>query len=328
MYQGYITDVPGIKVGHSQSEKGMTGCTVIICEKGATGGVDVRGSAPGTRETDLFKPEKMVDKVHAIVLSGGSAFGLEASSGVMKYLEEKNIGFDVGVTKVPIVASAVIFDLNIGDYKIRPDFNMGYMASQKASFHENGQGNIGCGMGATVGKILGPQNAMKSGLGSATVKVGDLLVSAIVSVNAFGDIYDFENNKEMVGVYDYNNNKLLNTIDIMKETNKDLGFNVQNTTIGVIATNAILSKAEANKVSEMAHNGFARSINPIHTMVDGDTIFTMATGEIKADISLVGTLAAEAMSRAIVNGVFFAEGIHGLKAYKDINNGNIIVELI
>ncbi len=318
MYQGYITDVQGIKVGHVQSEEGMTGCTVVICEQGATGGVDVRGSAPGTRETDLFKAEKMVDKVHAIVLSGGSAFGLEAASGVMKYLEEQSIGFDVGVTKVPIVASAVIFDLNIGNYKIRPDFNMGYKAAEIANSYENRQGNIGCGMGATIGKILGPQSAMKSGLGSATVKVGDLVVSAIVSVNSFGDIYDFRFNKQIAGVYDYKNNKLLNTVEIMKDMNKDLGFNVQNTTIGVIGTNAILTKAEANKVSGMAHNGYARSIDPIHTMLDGDTIFTMATNEIKADISLIGTLAAEVMSKAIINGVLFAEGSHGLNAYKDI----------
>lgn len=318
MYQGYITDVLGIKVGHAESIEGMTGCTVVICEKGATGGVDVRGSAPGTRETDLFKPEKMVDKVHAIVLSGGSAFGLEAASGVMRYLEEHNIGFDVGVTKVPIVASAVIFDLNIGDFRIRPDFNMGYIAAKNANDYENMQGNVGCGMGATIGKILGPQSGMKSGLGSATVKVGELIVSAIVAVNSFGDIYDFRSNKQIAGVYDYENNKLLNTINIMKEMNKDLGFNVQNTTIGIIATNANLTKAEANKISEMAHNGFARSINPIHTMVDGDTIFTMATNEIKADISLIGTLAAEAMSKAITNGVLFAEGTNGLRAYKDI----------
>ncbi|MDU5082361.1 P1 family peptidase [uncultured Tissierella sp.] len=320
MYQGYITDVQGIKVGHVQSEEGMTGCTVIICEQGATGGVDVRGSAPGTRETDLFKAEKMVDKVHAIVLSGGSAFGLEAASGVMKYLEEQNIGLDVGVTKVPIVASAVIFDLNIGNYKIRPDFNMGYRAAEIATSYENRQGNIGCGMGATIGKILGPQGAMKSGLGSATVKVGDLMVSAIVSVNSFGDIYDFRLNRQIAGVYDYKNNSLLNTVEIMKDMNKDLGFNVQNTTIGVIGTNAILTKAEANKISEMAHNGYARSIDPIHTMLDGDTIFTMATNEIKADISLIGTLAAEVMSKAIINGVLFAEGSHGLNAYRDIKS--------
>jgi len=318
MYPGYITDVDGIKVGHSQSEEGMTGCTVIICEQGATGGVDVRGSAPGTRETDIFKAEKMVDKVHAIVLAGGSAFGLDAASGVMKYLEEKNIGFDVGVTKVPIVAGAVIFDLNIGNYKIRPDFNMGYIAAQLASEDEDGQGNIGCGMGASVGKILGPQNAMKSGLGSASLKVGDLVVSAIVAVNSFGDIYDYETNKQIAGVYDYKNNKLLNTINILKGENLNLDFPMKNTTIGVIASNAILSKAEGNKVAQMAHNGFARSINPVHTMLDGDTIFTMATNSIKSDVNIVGTLAAEVMSMAITNAIIYAQGYENLIAYKDI----------
>ena len=217
MYPGYVTDVKGIKVGHSQSEEGMTGCTVIICEEGATGGVDVRGSAPGTRETDLFRADKMVDKVHAVVLSGGSAFGLDAASGVMKYLEENNVGFDVGVTKVPIVSSAVIFDLNIGNYRIRPDFNMGYNAAKTANENEMAQGNVGCGMGATVGKILGPDNAMKSGLGSASIRVGELIVSAIVSVNSFGDVYDYKTGEQIAGVYDYDSNKLLNTINIIKD---------------------------------------------------------------------------------------------------------------
>lgn len=318
MYPGYITDVDGIKVGHSQSEEGMTGCTVIICEQGATGGVDVRGSAPGTRETDIFKAEKMVDKVHAIVLAGGSAFGLDAASGVMKYLEEKNIGFDVGVTRVPIVAGAVIFDLNIGDYRIRPDFNMGYSAAQLASEDKEGQGNIGCGMGASVGKILGPQNAMKSGLGSASIKVGDLVVSAIVAVNSFGDIYDYETNKQIAGVYDYENNKLLNTISILKGEGLNLDFPMKNTTIGVIATNAILTKAEGNKIAQMSHNGFARSINPVHTMLDGDTIFTMATNSIKSDVNIVGTLAAEVMSMAITNAIIYAQGYEELKSYEDI----------
>ncbi len=318
MYPGYLTDVKGIKVGHGQSEEGLTGVSVIIFEEGATGGVDVRGSAPGTRETDLFKPEKMVDKVHAVVLSGGSAFGLDASSGVMNYLEGKGIGFDVGVTKVPIVSGAVIFDLDIGDYRIRPDFEMGYEAAKNATTEADLQGNIGAGTGATVGKILGPEQAIKGGLGSATVQVGELVVSAMVVVNSFGDIYEPTNNQQMAGVYDYEENKLLNTIELMKEQNKDIGFNLKNTTIGVITTNAILTKAQANKVSQIAHNGFARAINPVHTMVDGDTIFTMATNEIEADINLVGTLAAEAMSKAIVNGILSAKSIAGLKSYSDL----------
>lgn len=318
MYKGYITDIEGIKVGHSTSMEGLTGCTVIIYEEGATGGVDVRGSAPGTRETDLFKAENMVDKVHAVVLSGGSAFGLEAASGVMKYLEDQDIGFDVGVTKVPIVASAVIFDLNLGDYKIRPDFNMGFDAAKSASTSENRQGPIGCGMGATVGKILGPNSAMKSGLGSATIEIGELKISAMVSVNSFGDVYEYKSGKQIAGLYDYKNKKMLKTMDILKGQYDPVDFSMKNTTIGVIATNAILTKAEGNKIAQMAHNGFARSINPIHTMFDGDTIFTMATNKVEADISLVGTIAAEAMSQAITNAIVNSKGYGGLLSFQDI----------
>lgn len=319
MYPGYITDVEGLKVGHSQSQEGVTGCTAILYTQGATGGVDVRGGAPGTRETDLFRAENMIDKVHAIVLSGGSAFGLEASTGVMKYLEEEGIGFNVGVARVPIVASAVIFDLAIGDSKIRPDSQMGYDAAKTASITENRQGNIGCGMGATVGKIMGPGNSMKSGLGSASIKLGELVVSAIVSVNSFGDIYNYKTGEQIAGVYDYDNKRLLNTIDIMTNYNANLGFSMENTTIGVIGTNAILTKAEANKVSQMAHNGFARSINPVHSMMDGDTIFTMATNMIKSDVNIIGTLAAEAMSRAITNAIIYAKSISGLNSYSDMD---------
>lgn len=318
MYNGYITDIEGIKVGHGSSEGALTGCTVIICEEGATGGVDVRGSAPGTRETDLFKAENMVDKVHAVVLSGGSAFGLEASSGVMKFLEDKGVGFDVGVTKVPIVASAVIFDLGIGDFKIRPDFKMGYEAAEAASPTENRQGCIGAGMGATVGKILGPKGVMKSGLGSATIQLGQLKVSALVVVNSFGDVYDYKSNKQLAGVYDYADKKMLNTMEILKNMYSQTNPFLKNTTIGVIATNAILTKAEGNKVAQMAHNGFARSINPIHTMYDGDTIFTMATNKVKEDISLIGTLAAEVMSQAISNAIVHSKGYDGLVSYRDL----------
>lgn len=316
MYEGYITDVDGIIVGHSQDYDAMTGCTVIICEEGASGGVDVRGSAPGTRETELFQADKTVDKVHAVVLSGGSAFGLDAAGGVMDYLEKKNIGFDVGITKVPIVASAVIFDLTIGDYKVRPDFKMGYEASQSASEEENRQGNVGCGTGATVGKILGPKNAMKSGLGSASIKVGELVVSAMVAVNSFGDIYDHRDNKQIAGVYDYDNNKLLNTVEIMKETNNPLKFTGTNTTIGVIATNGIISKAEGNKIAQIGHNGFAKSINPIHTTNDGDTIFTLATNKVQADVNLIGVLGQEVMSRAITNAMESTKEQESFLSYK------------
>ena len=319
MYLGYLTDVQGLEVGHSQSQEGITGCTVVICKEGATGGVDVRGGAPGTRETDLFKAENMIQEIHAIVLSGGSAFGLDAASGVMKFLEEEGIGFNVGVATVPIVASAVIFDLALGDPKIRPNLDMGYKAAKSASQTENTQGNIGCGMGASVGKIMGPNNGMKSGIGSASISFGELVVSAIVSVNSFGDIYNHKTGEQIAGVYDYENKKLLNTVNIMTNNDVNLGFSIENTTIGVIGTNAILTKAEANKVSQMAQNGLARSINPVHSMMDGDTVFTMATNMVKSDVNIIGTLAAEVMSRAISNGIKSAESIDGLFAYSDIN---------
>lgn len=318
MYPGYITDIEGIKVGHAQSYEGVTGCTVIIAgENGFTGGVDVRGSGPGTRETDIFTSEKMIEKVHGIVLTGGSAFGLNSASGVMEYLEEKEIGFDVGVTKVPIVSGAVLFDLLIGDSKIRPGHSMGYEAAKNASSRENRQGNIGAGTGATIGKILGPEYSMKSGLGSATVTAGDLKVSAMVAVNSVGDIYDFETGKQIAGVYDYEKKELLNTIDIMK---KDLSKEMKplNTTIGIVATNGILTKPHANKVAEMAHNGLARTIDPVHTMLDGDTVYCLASNEVEADVNIVGSLAAEAMAKAIINGVKSAESIEGYISYKDL----------
>ena len=291
---GYITDVEGIKVGHAQSFEGMTGCTVIICEEGATGGVDVRGSAPGTRETDLLKSENLVERIHSVVLAGGSAFGLASSNGVMKYLEENGIGLDVGVTKVPIVVSAVIFDLWLGDSKIRPDEKMGYEAAKAATEFNTDRGVVGAGTGASVGKALGPSFAMKSGLGSASIKVGDLVVAALVVVNALGDIYN--DGIQIAGPY--KDGKLLSTLELMKEGYSS-GFANTNTTIGVITTNAILTKAEANKVSQVAHDGMARAINPVHTMMDGDTVFTMATGKVKGDINLVSQLAAEVFQKAI-----------------------------
>jgi len=316
MYPGYITDVEGIKVGHASSEEAMTGCTVVICEEGATGGVDVRGSAPGTRETDLFKAEKLVDRVHAVVLAGGSAFGLEAASGVMDYLEERNVGFDVGVTRVPIVASAVIFDLLIGNHRVRPDKAMGYLAAKNASTEEKSQGCVGCGTGATLGKILGPESSMKSGLGSATVRAGDLVVSALITVNSFGDVFD--KNTQIAGVYDYKMGRLLSTEKIMKESTDKIQFSNTNTTIGVVATNAILTKAEGNKVAQTAHNGLARAINPVHTAVDGDTIFVMGTNRVQADLNLVAMLAAEAVEKAVINAVMASESHGKMKSAREI----------
>ena len=313
-----FTDIDGIKVGNAEDLEAATGCTVIICEEGATAGVDVRGGSPGTRETDLLNPQNLVDKVHAVMLSGGSAFGLDAASGAMAYLEERNIGFDVQVTKVPIVCSAVLFDLVVGDYSVRPDFNMGYRACENASNEKCSSGNIGAGTGATIGKVLGLERAMKGGLGSCAFQIGDLQVGAIVAVNCLGDVIDPETGEILAGLLDEDGKTLIGTENILVE-NYDDKKNIfsGNTTIGVVATNGIFTKAETNKLASMAHNGYARSIRPAHTIFDGDTIFTMATGKVEADINVVGLLAARAMERAVVDAIKSADSIYGLKAYGD-----------
>lgn len=314
-----ILDVKGLKVGQVEDTNGLTGCTVVICEEGAVCGVDVRGSAPGTRETDLLDPINMIQKVHAVVLSGGSAFGLESTCGVSKYLEEKGIGFDVGVAKVPIVVGAVLFDLAAGDPKCRPNIEMGYKACEVANESILKQGNYGAGCGATVGKIKGPDYAMKGGIGSYSIKLDNgLVVSALIAVNALGDVY--ENGNVIAGVLDNTKTKALNSYELMKQGVNKGGFSIDNTTIGIVATNAKLDKAGCKKISQMSHNGYAKAIFPIHTPHDGDTIFTMATGEVEADITLLGSLATEVVEKSIINAIKNAETIKNIIAYKDIPN--------
>lgn len=313
-----ILDVKGIKVGQVEDKEGLTGCTVIICEDGGVCGVDVRGSAPGTRETDLLDPINMVQKVHAIVLSGGSAFGLESTCGVSRYLEEKGIGFDVGVAKVPIVTGAVLFDLGVGDPKCRPNIEMGYKACQIANNIEFKQGNYGAGCGATVGKIRGSEFCTKGGIGSYSIKLDNgLVVSAIIAVNAFGDVY--ENGQVIAGVLNDDKNDFLNTYDLMKKGVNKGGFNIDNTTIGAVVTNAKLSKAECKKISQMAHNGFAKSIFPIHTPHDGDTIFTLATGEVETDITLLGSIASEVVEKSVISAIKNASKTNDILSYNEIN---------
>ena len=316
-----ITDVPGVKVGHSQDAQGGTGCTVIIFEQGAVTGVEVRGGAPGTRETDLLNPINLVERVQAIYLSGGSAFGLDGATGVMQYLEEREIGFDVGVTKVPIVPAAVLFDLSVGDFRIRPDAEMGYQACLNSSVEENRQGNIGAGTGTTVGKVRGDNFAMKGGLGTASLSCGKLIIGAIVAVNCFGDIIDPNSGKIIAGALTDDKKQFVNTISYLK--NNPLSGDGKdhfpcNTTIGAVATNARLTKAGAAKVAMMAHNGFARTIIPVHTMFDGDTIFCSGTGEIEADVNIVGTLAAELMAAAIIKAIKNTESMFGFPCYQDL----------
>jgi len=312
-----ITDVPGIKVGHYTDREAATGCTVILCEEGAVAGVDVRGSAPGTRETDPLRPMSLVGKAHAILLSGGSAFGLDAAAGVMRYLEERGYGFDTGVAKVPIVPAAILFDLRVGNSKVRPGPEEGYKACLAASTGPVAEGCVGAGTGATVGKIMGPERMTKSGLGTASQKIGNITIGAIVAVNAFGDVVDPETGKIIAGPRDTERGGFLSTTEIMKGLSASTA--PTNTTIGVVATDASLEKEQVNKVAQMAHDGLARAIRPAHTMVDGDAIFVLATGkERSVDVTMLGALAAEVVATAIVRAVRQAEGLCGIPATRDV----------
>jgi L-aminopeptidase/D-esterase-like protein len=318
---GTITDVPGIRVGHASHLDGLTGCTVVLCEKGAMGGVDQRGGAPGTRETDLLRPCHLVEKVHAVLLAGGSAFGLAAADGVVRYLEEKGVGFKAGVARVPIVPAAILFDLDIGDPLVRPDAAMGYAACQAASDHAIEMGNVGVGAGATAGKILGPKRAMKSGLGTASVSLGGgLLVGAIVAVNPFGDVVHPNTGEILAGTRKLASDDVADTLATMRGLVGKAALRLASSTvIGVVATNARLTKEEANKVAQMAQDGIARTVRPSHTMFDGDTLFALATGAKRADVNLVGSYAAEVVAAAILNATFSAEGVGGLPSWQNFH---------
>lgn len=321
--RGRITDVPGVEVGHAGDPVALTGCTVILCRRGAVGGVDVRGSAPGTRETDLLNPINLVQKVHAILLAGGSAFGLDAASGIMRYLEERRIGFNAGAARVPIVPAAILFDLNLGRKDIRPDAEMGYRACQAASRGPVHEGNVGAGTGASIGKLFGSALAMKAGLGTASIRMGRIVVGAIVAVNSFGDVVDPADGRIVAGLRSGKLGPLrvggdqcfADTQAMLKTA---IGRRVMalagraNTVIGVVATNAGLTKAAATKVAQMAQDGVARAVRPAHTMLDGDTIFALSTGRANADLSIVGSMAAESMSAAILRAVRSATSAGGL----------------
>lgn len=314
-----FTDVEGINVGHAQDLDAATGCTVIIHEKGATVGVDVRGGAPGTRETDLLHPTNLIEKVHAILLAGGSAFGLDAAAGIMHYLEDRKSGFDVGVTHVPIVCGAVLFDLMIGDYRVRPDKEMGYRACMNAHSKESTQGNVGAGTGATVGKILGMERAMKSGLGTYALQVETLKIGALVAVNCLGHILDPLTGEILAGPLNADMKTLMDTEDIMVTSHygKRPLFG-GNTTIGVVVTNATLTKPQATKLASMAQDGYARTMRPAHSMFDGDTLFAMATGEIHADLSVAGFLGARVVERAVIAAIKNTRSLCGMKSYRDL----------
>ena len=321
--------MPGFRIGHAQDREAITGCTVILCEAGAVGGIDQRGGAPGTRESDALRPMHLVQQVHAVVLSGGSAFGLDSAGGVVRYLEERGVGFDVGVAKVPIVPAAILFDLAIGDPTVRPTPDMGYQACLDAVDGFPAQGNVGAGMGATVGKLFGMDNAVKSGIGCAVEDLaGGIHVAAVVAVNAFGDVVDPQSGAILAGArippdFDISadGGVFANTQAMLKT---DIGRNIlrfasgANPLIGAVLTNADFNKEQVNKVAQMAHDGLARVIRPAHTMLDGDTIFALASGELPADVNIVGACAAEVFASAIINAVKNAQSVAGLPAFTDL----------
>lgn len=315
-----ITDVPGIEVGHAQDLEAATGCTVILCRSGATTGVSVHGGAPATRETDCLRPENVVTEAHAVVLTGGSAYGLNSAGGVMRYLEEQGIGYDVGVTRVPIVATAALNDLAFGDHRIRPDAAMGYSACLNASKKNTEQGNVGAGTGAAIGRLEGNARGMvKGGLGAASFSIGELIVGAIVAVNCNGDVIDAETGETLAGTLNPERTGVAGAMKLLTTQNEQYkeGF-PSNTTIGVVATNARLNKAIATRVAMMAQDGYARAIIPIHTFGDGDVTFCMSTGKLQADPNRVGAIAAWVMARAVVKAVKAAESLHGVPACRDL----------
>jgi L-aminopeptidase/D-esterase-like protein len=320
--EGFITDVDGIKVGHFTEMRRPTGCTVILCERGAIAGVEVRGSAPGTRETDLLKPTNLVDKVNAIVLAGGSAFGLDSATGVMRYLEEHDAGYATAAGKVPIVPAAILYDLNVGDGKIRPNADAGYKACMNAKSGAIEEGSVGAGAGATVGK-LGGGKPMKGGIGTSSIRLPNgLVVGAIVAVNCVGDVIDPKTGKIVAGARTSDGKSFLNIVQTFR-SGRGVNQNPvagQNTTIGVVATNARFDKTQMTKIAEMSHDGMARAINPAHTLSDGDTLFALSTGTstVTANLTAIGSLAAESVSEAILRAVMKAKSVPGFPSVHDI----------
>lgn len=311
-------EVGGFKIGQAEDKEGITGVTVMLMDKQSPAGVDVRGGGPASRETPLLDSVADCKGLHAIVLSGGSAYGLDAAGGVMEYLEEHNIGLDVGPVKVPLVTQSCVFDLLVGDYKARPDKAMAYKACENASYDSVEEGNHGAGLGCTVGKYLGSMTSMKGGIGTYAVELDGLKVGAIVAVNAVGDVYDIETNQVLAGALKPDGTLVNDETAYFKAASQMAKQSRANTTIGIIVTNAKMEKTTLNKVASMAHNGYGRAIRPVHTMMDGDSIYAVSTGDVPADVNLVGPLAAYVMGKAIGQAVLNADSLPGIKAAKDL----------
>ena len=315
-----LTAISGFRVGHGTDTNGCTGCTVILCPEGTVGGVDIRGSAAGTREMDALSPMHLVPHVHAVLLAGGSAFGLDAAGGVMRYLEEHGIGFDVQVTHVPIVPAAILFDLRLGDYRARPDAQMAYQACRRATSGPIEEGSVGAGTGATVGKLLGMPRATKSGLGTAAVELnGGLRVAALVAVNAFGDVRDPATSRVIAGMRTApESREFADTAAAMRCGTSPGGYRAENTTLAVVATNARLTKLQATKMAQVAQHGLVRTISPVHTTFDGDLVIGLATGEVEAEPNGVGLAAADVVAEAVVRAIKAATSLGGLPAWRDL----------
>lgn len=308
-----IMEVGGFRIGHAQNTEAATGCTVLLCDRMSPAGLDVRGGGPASRESQILSPVAQADSINAVLLSGGSAFGLDAAGGVQKYLEERGIGFDVGVTKVPLVSQSCLFDLGIGRVDIRPDAAMAYQACKNAGYDAPAQGNVGAGTGCSVGKYRGMGRAMKSGFGTYAIQAGPLKVGALVAVNALGDIYD--GTVQIAGLLNEDKTALSNTLEeLFQDVTIAGNLFSGNTTLGIVVTNAKLNKTQLTKVAGMTHNGFARAIRPVHTNADGDSIYALSMGELPGDVNVVGAMAAYTMERAIVRAVRLAQPAYGLPA--------------
>ena len=316
-----IKEIENLDIGQVENAEAATGCTVFVSKNGMRAGLDVRGGGPASRESQLLMPLAAIKEIHAIVLSGGSAFGLGVANGVMECLEKRDIGYDVGITKVPLVAQADIFDLRIGDAFTRPDSTMGYKAATLALDNPNYQdGNYGVGCGATAGKALGMEFCTKTGIGSYAVQLGNLKIGAVVAVNAYGDIYNYKTGQQIAGMRNEDGKGFRSTVEHMKSSIKQVENKfVGNTTLAVLATNGDFDKTQLCKIAGMGHNGYARSIHPVHTSADGDSIYAVSVGNIKADIDLVGTIGADVISEAIIRAVESATSAYGIPASSDVN---------
>ena len=313
-----IMEVGGFRIGHAQNVEAATGCTVLICDRMSPAGLDVRGGGPASRESQILNPLMAADGINAVLLSGGSAFGLDAAGGVQRYLEERDIGFDVGFARVPLVSESCLFDLGVGSKDVRPDAAMAYAACENASCDPPAEGNEGAGTGCTVGKYKGAARAMKSGFGTFAVEAGNVRVGALVAVNALGDVCG-PDGKPVAGLLSEDGKTLSSTVhELMDDVSHAANLFSGNTTLGIVVTNCVFRKPELCKIAGMTHNGYARAIRPVHTTADGDSIYALSVGDVPGDVNLVGTMAAFAMERAIVRAVTAARSAYGFKACRDL----------